>query len=152
MIVNIELEDRTWQIHLEGLLSILSQQWLHHRASSMDSSGTLHLAIQICKSEGEVFRTLETCEMNSLGKAFLILDVAQLCLRPLASKVGDLLRGATPRKIDVQKLRASVRQIQKNLKLFPKVCPMVEFDIAKESSKDRLMKVSLYSKTKSEAH
>ncbi|KAK9319888.1 hypothetical protein V1517DRAFT_26131 [Lipomyces orientalis] len=143
MIVNIDLEDRTWQIHLDGLLNILSQQSLHHRPSSMDNFGSLDLAIQICKSEGDVFRTLATCEMNSLGKAFLILDVAKLCLRPLTAKVEKVLKGATSRKIDVQKLRASIRQIQKNLKFFPKVCPMAEFDIDKVSSRDRLMNALL---------
>lgn len=148
MIVNIDPEDRTWQIHLEGLLDILSQQSSHHRASSTDSFGTIHLAIRISKSGGDVFRTLAQCKMNSLGKAFLILDVAKLCLRPLTSDIEDLLNGATPRKIDVQKLRASVKQIQKNLGLFPKVCSMAELDIAKVSVRDRLMNVSPFPKEK----
>jgi hypothetical protein len=142
MIVNIEAEDRTWQIHLDGLLGILEKPPFAQDTLLTDVSDPLRVAIQISKFAGNAFGSFATHNMNSLDKGFFILDVAMLCLRPLASAIEDLLQEATPRKIDIQKLRAFLRQIQKNLKLFPHVCPNAELDISKVSSRDRLMNVS----------
>ncbi|KAJ5272270.1 hypothetical protein N7478_007395 [Penicillium angulare] len=143
MIVNIDLADQTWQLHLEGLLIILSQLPHNpHSTSSLEDIGTLHAAIQISKSKGYAFQKLTTYEANSLEKAFLILDVAMLCLRLLVLDCEGLLQ-RVPRKIDVQKLRASVKQIQKNLNLFSKICPVAESDSVNHSSRDELVNALL---------
>lgn len=141
MIVNTELADRTWQVHLEGLLIILSQLPCDpHSTLALENVDTLRAAIQISNSEGSAFLNLTSYEANGVKKGFLVLDVAMLRLRPLALECESLLQRA-PRKIDAQKLRASVKQIQKNLNLFSKICPVAESDSI-NSSRDRLVNVS----------
>jgi hypothetical protein len=92
-----------------------------------------------------VFQNLATYDVNSCAKAFLILDVAKLCLKPLTSEVESLFTGEIPRKLDVQKLRASIKYIQRNLKLFPQICPKAEMDISKVAPGERLTNVRLFS-------
>ncbi|KAJ5112867.1 hypothetical protein N7456_001401 [Penicillium angulare] len=143
MMVNIDIADRTWQVHLEGLLVILSQlPYDSHSTSSLEDFGVLHAAIQISKSNGNAFQNLTTYDRDSLEKGFLILDVVMLRLRLLALECESLLQ-KVPRKIDVQKLRASVRKIQKNLNLFSKICPAADSDTVNDSSRDRLMNALL---------
>jgi hypothetical protein len=145
MIVNIDPKDHMWRIHLEGLLNILSQQTIHHQDLPSGDFDTLHHAVIISKSEGDVFQNLATYDVNSYVKVFLILDVAMLGLNPLTSEVESLFPGETPRKLDVQKLRASIKHIQKNLKLFPQICPKAEMDIGKVAPGERLTNVRLIS-------
>jgi hypothetical protein len=141
MIVNIDPKDQTWRIHLDGLLNILSQT-SYHSDLPTDDFNTLHHAVYISKSEGNQFQRLAAYEVPNRIKAFLILDVAKLCLQPLASKAENLTEEENPRKLDVQKLRASIKNIQKNLKLFPKICRKPELDINKVSRDERLMNAS----------
>lgn len=144
--VNIDPKDRTWRIHLQGLLNILSQQVIHHQDWPTNDFDTLRHAIAIYKPEGDAFQALAAYDVNSRAKASLILDIANLCLQHLASEVENLFQAKTPRKLDVQKLRASVKHIQKNLNLFPKICPEAELDISQVFTSERLTNVSLFLK------
>lgn len=144
MIVNIDPKDQTWRIHLEGLLNILSHTLVTHQDLPTSDFDTLHHAIIISRSEGDVFQKLASYHVNDRAKASLILDVAKLCLRPLIVEVENLSKEKTPRKLDAQKIRASVKHIQKNLKLFPKICPKAELDITKVPPSERLVNVGLF--------
>jgi hypothetical protein len=139
MIVKTDPKDQTWLIHLEGFLNILSQQAIHHQENDFDA---LRHAVTISKSEGDVFQHLATYDVNSRVKAFLILDVATLCLQVLTSEAESLFQGEITRKLDVKKLQVSIRHIEKNLKLFPKICPKAELDLNKVPLGERLVNVS----------
>lgn len=145
MIVNIDTKDHIWRIHLEGLLNILSGPTIYHQDLPSGDFDTVHHAIIISKSEGDVFRSLATYGVESHVKMSLILDVAKLCLNPLTSEYESLFSGETPRKLDVQKLRASIKHIQKNLKLFPMICSKAEMDISKVPLGERLINVRSFS-------
>ncbi|KZF25885.1 hypothetical protein L228DRAFT_279153 [Xylona heveae TC161] len=128
MIVNIDSEDHTWQIHLGGLLNILSQLPSYQGDDQVQS---VQLAIEIANSEGDPFQALASHDMGDIAKAFVILDIAMLRLRQVAEDLENLCQEVkTPRKLDVQKLRASIKHIQRNLNLFPKICQSLNFDIA----------------------
>jgi hypothetical protein len=144
MIVNIDPEDKTWQIHLDGLLKIFSGQSTYLQALPTDDFDTLHHAIHLCNSEEDIFSRLAVYEVSSHVKTSLILDAAILRLRRLVAEVESLLHEAseTRRKLDVQKLRASIKNVQKNLKLFPMICPQAELHVSRLSLDMRLTNVS----------
>lgn len=142
---NVDTKDHTWRTHLEGLLNILSGPTIYHQELPSGDFDTVHHAIIICKSEGDVFRSLATYGVESHVKVFLILDVAKLRLNPPTSEYESLFSGESPRKLDVQKLRASIKHIQKNLKLFPMMCPKAEMDISKVPLGEKLMNVRSFS-------
>lgn len=138
MIVNIDAEDRTWQFHLEALLNILSRPLLRTSIQFTTDASTLGIAININNHENP-FQELSKYAVPCLKKLFSLLDFTMLHLRSLASRIEALLHGSTPRKLDVQKARASVKQLQTNIKLFSKICPPAELSTANLSSANTLV-------------
>jgi ribosomal 50S subunit-associated protein YjgA (DUF615 family) len=92
---------------------------------------------------------LAVYEVSSHAKTSLILDIAILRLRRLVGEVESLLHEAseTRRKLDVQKLRALIKNVQKNLKLIPRICSKVEQHVSRLSPDMSLTNVSFRSNT-----
>ena len=69
-------------------------------------------------------------ENDRLAQILFTLDVAKYRLCKLALEIEDLFNRPTgfPRKLDVQKVRVSIKKIQKNIDLFPNICPQIEKD------------------------
>ncbi|KAL2843918.1 hypothetical protein BJY01DRAFT_190786 [Aspergillus pseudoustus] len=141
MIVATDPSDKTWRVHLDGLVDILSHQATNHYQqypARTEDSRTLYHALVIFKCGKYPFQQLATYNVSTRTKAFIILDLAILLLQPLASQVSRLhceigteqqTKTQTPRKLDVQKLRAEIKSLEKNLRFFPKVCPPAELDV-----------------------
>ncbi|KAM0262595.1 hypothetical protein ACHAQJ_001640 [Trichoderma viride] len=115
MVVNLDPADRTWQTHLSGLLAV------SRRISDRTTKITLFTAIVISDLVTDVHKALESLATNNLEKAYLLLDVVKLQLRKLAAEMDAVVNNSPPvlRKLDMQKLRVSMKQIRKHLNLFP---------------------------------
>lgn len=121
MIVNLSPDDRTWQVHVNGLLSILRQS---SSATASPTIFTLTTAIQCLNSQKQINEYVATPTMTSIDKASLLLSVAELTLKNIIDDMDELFaQSRAPRKIDIQRLRKSLRQIQRNLILVPPLIP-----------------------------
>lgn len=127
MSVNTDITDRTWQLHLGGLIAIIIQAPPKTHIFENGAS-SLPKAWRIFQSDAELLQTITTYENDKLAQIFFIMDVVKYRLWKLSLEVEDLLDSskAYTRKIDVQKARVSVKKIQKNIALFPLVCPRLE--------------------------
>ncbi|ETS77986.1 hypothetical protein PFICI_10048 [Pestalotiopsis fici W106-1] len=141
MIVNLDPNDKTWQTHLDGLLSLVSR--------SPVSSSTLHLhrAVKLIESDSDINNNLSAvAAVGDPEVACRLLDVTKLRLRKILPDTTSLFDGfpERPRKIDVQKIRVSIKKIYLDLELFPtmiskrKNVPTVEMlhDIGADVLKD----------------
>lgn len=122
MTVNLRADDRTWQIHLDGLLTLL------RTPSTLTSNQTAATPVRAMQMLGSQKSTADLSFLsharNDFEKAWLFLDVAKLCLRMLSSEMDDLFSDTRrPRKLDVEKVRNSTRQVHRNLVLVPSMIP-----------------------------
>ncbi|KAK0755659.1 hypothetical protein N5P37_011790 [Trichoderma harzianum] len=117
MVVNLDPADRTWQTHLYGLLSILRQ------LPGNFTRFTLIKAIKISESAKDVHKALELSTADGLERACLLLDIVKLQLRKLVTEMDTNANISlmTVRKLDMQKLRVSIKYVQKQLDLFPMI-------------------------------
>ncbi|KAH8196702.1 hypothetical protein TruAng_009131 [Truncatella angustata] len=117
MTVNLDQGDKTWQIHLDGLLNLLSQM------SYRSKTAPLPRAMMILDSGDDLRKALASSATGGPDIASLLLDVTKLRLRKLIPEMDVLFRDASKhkRKLDVQKLRVLVRQIYKDLGTFPAI-------------------------------
>ncbi|KAL7914384.1 hypothetical protein GGI35DRAFT_240588 [Trichoderma velutinum] len=115
MVVNLSPADRTWQTHLCGLLSIL------RRIPGGLIRFTLIKAIKISESAKDFHKALELSTVDGLERACLLLDIVKLQLRKLVTETDSIasISRLTMRKLDMQKLRVSIKYIHKQLCLFP---------------------------------
>ncbi|OKL57245.1 hypothetical protein UA08_07621 [Talaromyces atroroseus] len=115
--INTSPNDKTWQIHLDGLLAMLQQN--HHSTTKCDdkSSSNLIAARECAQSDGngDVQKFLQSRPpMDSIEKAWLLMDLSKLKLRKLI---------ATMDHFHVEKLRVSVKQIQRDILLVRESVP-----------------------------
>ncbi|KAH8892694.1 hypothetical protein GQ53DRAFT_840571 [Thozetella sp. PMI_491] len=115
MVVNVSSEDKTWRIHLDGLLKLLQT------GTGRNTWPSLTRAMGLIHTKTDVYEAIASSSLEGFGKACLLLDVAKLRLYSLALEMEALLndKSRIPRKLDVQKLHVSTRQIEKNLNLVP---------------------------------
>jgi hypothetical protein len=116
MTVASNWDDTTWQTHLDGYLSILSQSRQQPTGKAQDSM--LAQALECAGDDATVQQFHSSGTMADIDKVTLLLDISKLRLRTLARKLCMLLQGVTPpRKLDVQKLQSSVKQVYADLQL-----------------------------------
>jgi hypothetical protein len=116
MTVASDWDDTTWQTHLDGYLSIMSQPEQQPARKAQDT--ILAKALSYAGEDGSVHSFQSLGLADDMDEAAMLLEVSKLRLRILARKLCMLLRGATPpRKLDVQKLQSSVKQIYADLQL-----------------------------------
>lgn len=132
MVVNINSDDETWQVHLDGLLNLIA------RSPVTRETAYLHNALEFMKSGDDISISMSTI---AVGKdpnvAYLLLDVTKLQLRQILPDIHDLFEKSSkgPRKIDVQKIKVEVKKICTNLELFP-VIFRYESDSTKDNGKN----------------
>jgi hypothetical protein len=120
MMVNVDRNDKTWQIHLNGLLAMLHQSY---EPTEGNKAPPLLKACQIIDSPniGEAVSALQVCDAEKVG---ILLDIAKLRLRSLNAEFVKLFASTSPpRKLDVQKLRPSIKELHDNLLLIPSMLP-----------------------------
>jgi hypothetical protein len=104
MIVGDSWEDRSWQVHCDGLLALISQRTHEQGVQSFATSN-------VCSDD--------VCMLPSLAdfdKAWRLLDTAKFQLKEIAPEMDSLLSGTrAPRKLDARKLHIAVKKIFKNL-------------------------------------
>jgi hypothetical protein len=128
MTVASDWEDVTWQTHLDGYLSILSESG-HQNGKAQDSM--LAQALGRAGDDATIQHFHSYGNMADIDKAMLLLDVSKLRLMSLARKLCMLLHGATPpRKLDVQKLQSSVKPIYADLLLITPAESLGKTDLA----------------------
>ncbi|EEA20960.1 hypothetical protein EYB25_008438 [Talaromyces marneffei] len=131
MIVNTSLADRTWQTHLNGMLAMIQHN--HNTGGNrMPTEDNMSAARQFALSEEtpdiQEFFSLRP-QMDSIEKAWLLLDVTKARLRKLVTSMDHFSAVDNPnsvvtiKKIDVEKLRVSVKRIQRDLRLITNLLP-----------------------------
>ncbi|KAF3397391.1 hypothetical protein DPV78_007566 [Talaromyces pinophilus] len=131
MMVNTSLTDTTWQTHLNGMVA-MTQHNRNTRDNLIVEMTNLSSARQMALSE-ETTDILEFFSsrrgMDNIEKAWLLLDIARVRLRTLIITMDRFraIDGAwhttTFKKLDVEKLRVSVKRIQRDLRLIPDLLP-----------------------------
>jgi hypothetical protein len=141
MIVNLDSDDKTWLVHLDGFLAIL-RQW--QPGSSEAPIFTLIHALRILERGHNAYASAATLVTDDLEKAFLLMDIAKLQLRQLASEMGDLVANTRwPRKLDMQKLRVSLKQVYGNMLLIPSLLGSCASDSAKQNEYNTILIVAV---------
>jgi hypothetical protein len=140
MIVNLDPNDKTWLAHLDGFLAIL-RQW--QPGSSEAPIFTLIHALRILERGHNAHASAASLVKDDVEKASLLMDIAKLRLRQLASEMGDLV-GTTkrPRKLDMQKLRVSLKQVYGNMLLIPSLLSSCASDSAKQNEYNTILIVA----------
>lgn len=127
MIVNTSLTDTTWQTHLNGMLALTQ-----HNRNTRDN---LTVEMTNLSSARQIALLEETTDIlgffssrpgiDNIEKAWLILDITKVRLRTLIitmdrfRAIDDAWHATTFKKLDVEKLRVSVKRIQRDLRLIP---------------------------------
>jgi hypothetical protein len=130
MIVNTVPDDKTWQIHLDGLLAMLQQ---NHSTTEGEDKTTANLiaARKFTQSDksGDLQEFLQSRPpMDDIEKAWLLVDISKLRLRKIVATMDRLrmfngINITCFRKLDVEKLRVAVKQIQRELRLVRELVP-----------------------------
>lgn len=131
MIVNTSLADRTWQTHSNGLLAML-QHNQNTRGNCIAEMTGLSAARQFALSEetSDIQGFLSSHPLtDSIEKAWLLLHVTKVQLRTFITTmdrfcaIDDAQLTMHFKKLDVEKVRVSVKRIQRGLCLFPDLIP-----------------------------
>ncbi|KAI0174448.1 hypothetical protein BJ166DRAFT_512164 [Pestalotiopsis sp. NC0098] len=116
MIVNIHSDDKTWHIHLDGLLHLIA------RSSVIRETAHLHTALKFMESDNHMSNNISAIAVEKdPSAAYLLLDVTKLRLRQIVPNIHELFEKSSkrPRKIDVQKFKVQIKKIFTDLELFP---------------------------------
>lgn len=131
MVVNTSLTDKTWQFHLNGMLSMIQH---NHNTEGKQTTviDNLSAARKFVLSEEtpdiQEFFSLRP-QIGSIEKAWLLLDITKVRLRKLITTmdrfraIDDTKNNTTFKKLDVEKHRVSVKRIQRDLRLIPDLLP-----------------------------
>lgn len=118
MVVSTKLHDKTWRIHLNALLVLLHQNSSEQNSERRKRS-PLQNAFQLLSPQN-VCNAISTLQLSNFDQASLLLDVAKLALRGLNNEFNKVFSNIrTPRNLDVQKLRRSIKEVYDNLALIP---------------------------------
>ena len=111
MTVNIDQSDRTWLMHVNGLLALLREP--HHDALE---SSTLQRATQYVHNPTSLSGDEPGSDMSEKWRACLMLDISKLRLRTYVLEMEELLRSTgRPRQLDLQRIRCNVRRVYGDL-------------------------------------
>lgn len=112
MVTNASPADRTWQTHVNGLLSLLA----HIRPTS--GRYCFCKAVQNVKGDNNIQDDVALLN-DSFEKISLLLDISMLRLYDLCLDAERFLfnRQGTPRQLDVKKLQLAIKRLQRDLRL-----------------------------------
>jgi hypothetical protein len=121
MVVSSDPHDKTWQIHLNALLILLHQNFNDQNFSDQNSNrmkgSPLQNVFQFLSSQN-IREIISPLPLSSCDKASLLLDITKLALRRLNNEFNKIFSNISPpRKLDVQKLRRSIKEVHDNLLL-----------------------------------
>jgi hypothetical protein len=133
MTVSIDQRDRTWLMHVDGLLALLHEP--HNNALRYL---TLYRATQVLDNLTGLNSDEQDSGLTDSERTFLLLDLSKLRLKTQISDMEGLLASTDhPRQIDLQRIRGSVKRVYKDLATIPA-------QINAENSKFRVQRISAY--------
>jgi hypothetical protein len=110
MTVSSDWEDHTWRTHLDAYFAMFWQTSQAPTDKSRESS--LLQALQFVHDHNKRQLSLNDPSKTDTETAVLLLDVCKLRLSNIAQDLAGLFeRGPQPRKLDIQKLRLSVKHL-----------------------------------------
>lgn len=121
----------TWQIHLNGMLAMMkhNQNARGSRTAEMTNlSAARQFAVVEKTSDIQEFFSSRPA-MDNIEKAWLLLDITKVRLKMLVTimdrfRAVEDAQNTTPfKKLEVEKLRVSVKRIQRDLHLIPNLLP-----------------------------
>lgn len=116
MTVASSWEDTVWQAHLGGYLTVLWQSG--RQVAGEVGPSILARALRFFDKQSGAWDVLDDASVNNTDEVALLVEISKLRLKTLAQELHGLSNGLRrPRKLDVQKLRFSVKQIYADLKL-----------------------------------
>lgn len=131
MIVNTSVTDRTWQTHLNGMLTMIQHNpnTGGNRVAEMTNlSAARQFALSDERSDIQEFFNSRPA-INNFEKAWLLLNITKMRLRTLITvmdrfrAIDDDRNSTKFKKLDVEKLRVSVKRIQRDLHLISDLLP-----------------------------
>lgn len=106
MIVNLDPEDRTWLVHVKGFLASMRQ--------TLDAQSDLN--------EGALVHISMLHTLEGQDQAISFSHYLKLRLRNLACEFEELRSSRdAPRKLDIQKIQAGLRQVRRHLPLLANI-------------------------------
>ncbi|KAM0692552.1 hypothetical protein Q7P36_007106 [Cladosporium allicinum] len=118
MTVSSDWEDTTWRTHVDAYLVMLRRRPWVPTDKSRESS--LAQALQFADDNDKRQLSLSDPGKPDSEMAELLLDVCKLRLSNIAQDLARLFeRGPQPRKLDIQKLRLSVKRVYSDLLFVP---------------------------------
>jgi hypothetical protein len=118
MIVSSDWEDTTWRTHVDAYLAMLRQRSWVPTDKSRESS--LAQALQFADDNDKRQLSLSFPGKTDSEMGELLLHVCKLRLSRIAQDLTGLFeRGPRPRKLDIQKLRLSVKHVYSDLLSMP---------------------------------
>ena len=118
MTVSSDWEDTTWRTHVDAYLVMLRRRSWVPTDKSRESS--LAQALQFADDNDKRQLSLSDPGKTDSEMAEVLLDVCKLRLSNIAQDLARLFeRGPQPRKLDIQKLRLSVKHVYSDLLFVP---------------------------------
>ena len=118
MKVSSDWEDTTWRTHVDAYLVMLRRRSWVPTDKSRESS--LAQALQFADDNDKRQLSLSDPGKTDSEMAEVLLDVCKLRLSNIAQDLARLFeRGPQPRKLDIQKLRLSVKHVYSDLLFLP---------------------------------
>ena len=114
MTVSSDWEDITWQTHLDAYLTMLRQSPRRTAGSSRES--VLAQALQHIDEKDTNQPSMNDPLKTDSEMAQLLLAVSKFRLRKIAHELAEIFKKASkPRKLDIQKIRLSVKHVYADL-------------------------------------
>ncbi|EED20529.1 hypothetical protein TSTA_037490 [Talaromyces stipitatus ATCC 10500] len=131
MIVSTTSTEKTWRIHLNGLLAMIhhSHSAKDKRTAAMDNVSAVRRFTLSEKTADLPAFLISQPSMDGIQKAWLLLDITKLRLRELVTIMNhfraiDYTRNMMSfKKLDVEKLRVSIKRMQRDLRLVNDLIP-----------------------------
>lgn len=142
MTVSSDWEDNTWRTHLDAYLAMLRQTSQAPTDKSRGSS--LLQALQFVYDNNQRQLSLVDPSKTDTETAELLLNVCKFELSNIAQDLTGLFeRGSQPRKIDIQKLRLSVKHLRADVLSVSKLISHSESRLLVEHAAVQILAASL---------
>jgi len=124
MTVASDWDDDTWQVHLDGYLSLL--QHASHDGFERSPTHLMEQALQFVRADAMETFSFDAATRNEVEKAILLLHILKLRLRVIVEDFCRLTQSVMrPRKLDMQRLRFLLQRLLDDLALLPTTSPSI---------------------------
>jgi hypothetical protein len=123
MTVASDWDHDTWQVHLDGYLSLL--QHASHDGFERSPIHLMEQALQFVRADTVETFSFDAATRNDQEKAVLLLHILKLQLRVIVEDYCKLTESVMrPRKLDMQRLRFLLQRLLDDIALLPTTLPL----------------------------